>query len=112
LFQPILESLQPEGMVAISTAPPEPTPSSTRSKVDSFKLEQAKAAEESKQREDKFARLQAMAVQNSQYNKNLSGGVSSAPPTATAARVAAAQKAAEVTEEVDSDDNWDDDDDN
>jgi len=111
LFQPILESLQPEGMPAISTSAPEPTPSSTRSKVDSFKQEQAKALEENKLREDKFARLQAMAVQNSQYNKNLSGGTSNAPPTATAARVAAAHaQAAEAAEEVDSDDNWDDED--
>lgn len=110
LFQPILESLQPEGMAPISTSAPEPTPSSTRSKVDSFKQEQAKALEENKLREDKFARLQAMAVQNSQYNKNLSGGTSNAPPTATAARVAAAHAQAEALEEVDSDDNWDDED--
>ena len=111
LFQPILESLQPEGMPAISTSAPEPTPSSTRSKVDSFKQEQVRAAEENKQREDNFARLQAMAVQNSQYNKNLSGGTSNVAPTATAARVAAAHaQAAATAEEVDSDDNWDDED--
>lgn len=102
VFQPLLESLQPEGMAKVSESTPDPTPSSTRSKVDSFRLEQKRVEEESKLREDKFARLQNLAVQNSQYNKNLSGGVSNAPTAAAAA------KAAEP-EEVDSDDNWDDD---
>jgi coronin-7 len=131
VFEPILESLQPEDMVAISTAPVEPTPSATRSKVDSFKQAIQKQEEESKQREDRFAKLQQMAVQNAQYNRNLSGGTASAAlqaaqatqvnvqPGATASafaglsadRLKAGQLAvAAAEEEVDSDDNWDDED--
>jgi hypothetical protein len=114
IFQPILESLQPEGMAAISASTPDPTPSSTKSKVDSFKLAQQKAEEESRLRESNFNRLQQMAVQNAQYNRNVSGGTASAALQAanTAAASAGSTKsnAAAVVEEVDSDDNWDDED--
>jgi coronin-7 len=115
IFQPILESLQPEGMAAISASTPDPTPSSTKSKVDSFKLAQQKAEEESKLRESNFNRLQQMAVQNAQYNRNVSGGTASAALQAanTAAASAGSTKssaAAAAVEEVDSDDNWDDED--
>lgn len=104
VFQPLLESLQPADLPRMSESTPEPTPSSTRSKVDTFRLELKRQEEESKVREDKFAKLQNLAVQNSQYNKNLSGGTSLSPGLS-----AAAGKAAEP-EEVDSDDNWDDED--
>ena len=113
LFQPILESLQPDGMEAISVSTPEPTPSSTRSKVDSFKEELKRQEEESRLREDRFSRLQQMAVQNAQYNRNLSGGTASAGlKSATASVLAAAAMAGQAAEaeEVDSDDNWDDED--
>jgi hypothetical protein len=116
IFQPVLESLQPEGMAAISTSTPDPTPSSTKSKVDSFKLAQQKAEEESKLRESNFSRLQQMAVQNAQYNRNVSGGTANAALQAanTAASAASAgastKSAAAAVEEVDSDDNWDDED--
>ena len=121
LFQPILESLQPVGMAAISTSAPEPTPSVVRSKVDSFKMELKKQEAESKLREDKFAKLQQLAVQNAHYNKNMSGGTNShaaamaasAPSNGGSSSKAGSSGASPVKpaveEEVDSDDNWDDD---
>jgi hypothetical protein len=109
VFQPLLESLQPEGMQAISSSVRQPTPSVQRSKIDSFKQQIQKQEEESKQRESTFARLQNLAVQNAQYNKNLSGGASSPVPTSASAATSSKQGAVAVEEEVDSDDNWDDD---
>eukprot|EP00601_Ochromonadales_sp_CCMP2298_P034828 CAMPEP_0173351316 /NCGR_PEP_ID=MMETSP1144-20121109/15388_1 /TAXON_ID=483371 /ORGANISM="non described non described, Strain CCMP2298" /LENGTH=334 /DNA_ID=CAMNT_0014299393 /DNA_START=31 /DNA_END=1035 /DNA_ORIENTATION=+ len=94
VFTPLLESLQPADMVALSDAPKVAAPSTQRSKVDSFKLEREAAAQEASARDDQFRRLQRLAQENAVYNVNRSGG----------------GVGGEVKEEVDSDDNWSDDD--
>ena len=75
IFAPVLESLRPEGMEVMSERPPEPAPSQSKSKVQSFKAEIKRAEDETAQKEGNFARLQALAMQNAQYNINKSGPV-------------------------------------
>ena len=112
IFQPILESLQPTDMIALSTLSSQDlqanTPSVNASKIDSFRRDIKQKEEEKQMREDKFSKLQQLAFQNAQYNKNQSGGkmmgrLDDAMGTKNTVVVVAAGE-----EEVDSDDNWDD----
>lgn len=112
VFQPILESLQPSDMIALSTLSSQDlqanTPSVNASKIDSFRRDIKQKEEEKQMREDKFSKLQQLAFQNAQYNKNQSGGKMmighlDAIGTKNTAAVVAVDE-----EEVDSDDNWDD----
>lgn len=112
IFQPILDSLQPSDMIALSTLSSQDlqanTPSVNASKIDSFRRDIKQKEEEKQMREDKFSKLQQLAFQNAQYNKNQSGGKMmighlDAIGTKNTAAVVAVDE-----EEVDSDDNWDD----
>ncbi len=75
IFTPIMESLKPDDMMNVSEKPVEPTPSAMNSKVESFKNKIAQEKEAEQVRENQFAKLQQMAVQNAQYNRNRSGPI-------------------------------------
>lgn len=75
IFRPVLESIRPEGMVNVSDRPPEPAPSTTNSKVNTFRMSQQQQVEAEQQREQVFGKLQKLANQSAQYNKNLSGPI-------------------------------------
>jgi coronin-7 len=97
LFTPIVEFLKPVDMMNISEKPVEPTPSAVNSKVETFKNKMAKEKEEEQKRESQFAKLQQMAIQNAQYNRNRSGPV----------KIGGVVVNAQVAEDSDSDNDWD-----
>ena len=113
IFQPILESLQPTDMIALSTLSSQDlqanTPSVNASKIVTFRRDIKQKEEEKQVREDKFSKLQQLAFQNAQYNKNQSGGKMMSGLNAIGMKNAAGGVVvAAGEEEVDSDDNWDD----
>lgn len=73
IFAPVMESLKPADMTAVSEKPVTPVPSERNSKIQSYRANIAQKAEETKQNEEKFNRLQQLAFQNAQYHKNASG---------------------------------------
>lgn len=97
IFAPITESMQPSDMQKASERPVEPLPSTSNSKIEHFKRTIEKQKEEEQQREDKFAKLQQMAIQNAQYHRNLSGPV----------KIGGVIVNQQVAEESDSDNDWD-----
>lgn len=68
---PVMQSLQPEGMSAISHKPEGPV---RASRVVEFRQSIKKSENELKQKEDTFSRLQDLAIQRSKYHPNASGG--------------------------------------
>lgn len=99
-FQPQFESIQPEDMIKASEKPAEPLRSEVNSKVQAYRTSIRLAQEEEKQREDVFAKLQKLAVQNVQYHANLSG--------ANKFGGELAKKTPLQEDDDDSDDGWDD----
>jgi hypothetical protein len=100
-------------MIALSTLSSQDlqanTPSVNASKIDSFRRDIKQKEEEKQMREDKFSKLQQLAFQNAQYNKNQSGGkMMGRLDDAMGTKNAVVVVAADEEEEVDSDDNWDD----
>jgi len=95
-LNPVLESLQPAGMIRMSEKPVSAT---KEPKVNVFRDEIKKAEEEKDRRENSFSRLQSMAIQRSMYHPNSSGG--SKP-------VSAKCDATPVHDEDDDDGGWDD----
>jgi hypothetical protein len=75
LFQPLLESMKPEGMMNVSEKPIAPLPSESNSKIASYRNSIEMKKQEEKANEDKFNRLQQLALQNAQYHRNASGPV-------------------------------------
>ena len=70
-MDPEFDSLQPEGMTALSFKPEGPV---RVSKVAEFRQSIQKSQEESKVKDDTFSRLQNLAIQRSKYHPNASGG--------------------------------------
>eukprot|EP01039_Chlorochromonas_danica_P002620 gene2620-2863_t len=100
-FQPQFESIQPEDMIKASEKPAEPLRSEVNSKVQAYRASIRIAQEEEKQREDAFAKLQKLAVQNVQYHANLSGANKFGGELAK-------KTALQQEEDDDSDGGWDD----
>lgn len=74
-FSPVLDSLQPEGMIPLSQKPVDDRRGAS-SKVDSYREQLAKEEAEKTRRESEFKRLQDLANQHAKYNPNQSmGGV-------------------------------------
>lgn len=69
-FSPVLESLQPLGMIPLSQRPAEARRGS--SKMDAFREQAAKEEAEKQRREQELKRLQDLANQHAKYNPNLS----------------------------------------
>ncbi len=70
-LEPEFDSMQPEGMTAMSFKPEGPI---RVSKVAEFRQSIKKTEEESKVKDDTFSRLQNLAIQRSKYHPNASGG--------------------------------------
>lgn len=77
LLKPELESLKPYDMIDVNDRPAEhvTAPSQSNSKISMFRSQIESQKEEEKQRENTFNKLQQLAFQNAQYNKNLSGPI-------------------------------------
>jgi hypothetical protein len=74
-FLPVKESMKPENMMNASEKPISPLPSESNSKITTYKADIEAKEKEAKVNEEKFNRLQALAVQNAQYHRNASGPV-------------------------------------
>ena len=70
-LEPEFDSMQPEGMMAMSFKPEGPV---RVSKIVEFRQSIEKSEQESKIKDNTFSRLQNLAIQRSKYHPNASGG--------------------------------------